>query len=335
MRVIHGTAARPRSALQAAYDEFRLDWQGELVSPRTLEYYDDRIGQFLDWLTQERPEVRRMGDLDVGTVREYRAFLSGRLTRAGQPLRPKTIAESHNVLPALMTFLKWARAEGYEVQPRILELKRPRVPAAEPTVYHVAQLREVLRACEEHRPEEAVAVRILVRFRRARVGALRPERGGTGRAAGPDARLAAARSGRAARPLDAGAKGKKSRRVPITPKRASAIKRYEGRHRKDVEYPNLLINRLGQPYKRFGVDAMMDRLQRRVGFRVHAHGFRHTFATVATQLGWNLEHLRAAMGHADYTVLQRYVRLATERDLGSRKEWLEFVVANPALDMGR
>ena len=61
MRVIHGTAPRPRSALQAAYDEFRLNQQGELVSPRTLEYYDDRIGQFLDWLAQERPEVRRVG----------------------------------------------------------------------------------------------------------------------------------------------------------------------------------------------------------------------------------------------------------------------------------
>lgn len=42
----------------------------------------------------------------------------------------------------------------------------------------------------------------------------------------------------------------------------------------------------------------MDRLQRRVGFRVHAHAFRHTYATVATKLGWNFEHLRAAMGHA-------------------------------------
>ena len=61
---------------------------------------------------------------------------------------------------------------------------------------------------------------------------------------------------------------------------------------------------------------MMDRLQERVGFRVHAHGFRHTFATVGTKLGWNLERLRAAMGHEDYMTPQRYVRLATERDLG-------------------
>lgn len=63
---------------------------------------------------------------------------------------------------------------------------------------------------------------------------------------------------------------------------------------------------------------MMDRFQHRTGFHVHAPG-------------WNFEHLRAAMGHSEYGMLQRYVRLATERELGPREDWLEFVVANPAL----
>jgi site-specific recombinase XerD len=76
---------------------------------------------------------------------------------------------------------------------------------------------------------------------------------------------------------------------------------------------------------------MMDRLKQRTGIRVHAHAFRHTFATIATKLGWNFEHLRAAMGHSDYKVLQRYVRLAVERDLGSSRGWTEFTVSNPAL----
>jgi hypothetical protein len=108
MRVMHGSSRRPRSAIQAAYEQVRLGRQGELVSPRTLEYSEDRIGQYLHWLVQERPEVRRMGDLDVGMMREYRAFLSDRRTRSGQPLRPKTIAESHT---ALMTFLRSARGD--------------------------------------------------------------------------------------------------------------------------------------------------------------------------------------------------------------------------------
>lgn len=85
-------------------------------------------------------------------------------------------------------------------------------------------------------------------------------------------------------------------------------------------------------YRRFGIDAIMDRLQRRVGFRVHAHGFRHTFGTVATKLGWNFEHLRAAMGHGDYGTLQRYVRLSTDRDLGPLRDWAEFIVEKPSVE---
>src|SRR5947207_3044570 len=67
---------------------------------------------------------------------------------------------------------------------------------------------------------------------------------------------------------DAGAKGQKARRVPIAPKLAAIVKRYEARHRLEVAHSNLLINRYGRPYQRFGIDKMMDRLQESVGFRV-------------------------------------------------------------------
>jgi integrase len=70
---------------------------------------------------------------------------------------------------------------------------------------------------------------------------------------------------------------------------------------------------------------MMDRFRRRLGFRVHAHAFRHTYATASVQVDVNLEKLRAAMGHADYDTLLRYVKLASERPLGPAKEWVEFI----------
>jgi site-specific recombinase XerD len=113
--------------------------------------------------------------------------------------------------------------------------------------------------------------------------------------------------------------------VPITPQLALAIKRYIARDRLRGDSGALLVNAYGQPFRKWGIDAMMDRLQERVGFRVHAHGFRHTFATVATQMGWNLERVRAAMGHSDYSVLQRYVFMSAERDLGPKTGWAEFV----------
>ena len=62
----------------------------------------------------------------------------------------------------LLTFFRWARTEGYTVDPRILELKRPRVPEQEATVYHIAQVRQILGACNPKLPQEEPAVRILV-----------------------------------------------------------------------------------------------------------------------------------------------------------------------------
>jgi hypothetical protein len=39
------------------------------------------------------------------------------------------------------------------------------------------------------------------------------------------------------------------------------------------------------------------------------------------------------MGHADYAVLHRYVRLSSERDLGSLSDWSSFIVIDAAHDL--
>jgi len=330
MRVLQGTAARAcPNAIEAAYDHFRVDRQGNLASVNTLDHYHYLVGPFFGWLREERPDVERFEDLDVNVVREYRLALARRISeRTGRPLEPATILDAHRLL---ITFLRWADGEEYPVDQRILRLKAPKVPDKEPTLYHLTQVRKILAACNARRPQEELTVRILIGsgVRESEVCGL-AVRGPDGLS---DVMLDSLSHGRVELRVrwDAGAKGKKSRRVPITPKLASAIKRYEGRHRRMSDHPALIISERGGPYTRFGIDGMMDRLEAVVGFRVHAHGFRHTFATVATKLGWNFEHLRAAMGHATYAMLQRYVRLAAERDLGPLKQWSEFIVVNPAL----
>jgi site-specific recombinase XerD len=328
MSVLQGGATDRRwSPVEAAYEHFRLERQGNLVSVATLQNYDDMVLPFLAWA--EEAGAHRFEDLNIAVLRAYRAELSTRIGRHGRQLQPHSILDSHK---ALLTFFRWARAEGYQFDPRILDLQRPKVPEKEPDVYHINQVKAILAACNPRVPQEDLIIRVLVGS-----GTRASELCGLallGPDGLPDLMLDSLGSGRVELRVrwDGGAKGRKSRRVPITPKLATAIKRYEARLRPNVPYPALLINEHRRPFRRYGVDAMMDRLQVRVGFRVHAHAFRHTFATIATKLGWNFEHLRAAMGHSDYKVLQRYVRLATERDLGQRREWTELIVSNPALD---
>jgi integrase len=126
---------------------------------------------------------------------------------------------------------------------------------------------------------------------------------------------------------DGGAKGAKTRRVPITPRlAAAAMKRYSSLDRPESDSQAWLLNRHGQPFLKGGIDAMMDRFKERVGFRVHAHAFGTRSRPWRPQGGWNLERLRVAMGHWDYSVLKRHVELSMQRDLGSLKEWRDLIV---------
>jgi len=56
VRVIQGRLAESEphrtSAIEAAYQHFRLDKQGSLVSPKTLQHYEWTIRPFLQWLTR-------------------------------------------------------------------------------------------------------------------------------------------------------------------------------------------------------------------------------------------------------------------------------------------
>ena len=281
VRVMQGTALRPRqSAIEVAYDHFRVDRQGNLVSGNTLDHYQYLVGPFFVWFREERPDVDGFEDLGVNVIRDYRLALTRRISpRTGRPYEPATLLDAHRLL---LTFLRWAKADDYSVDSRILGLKPPKVPKKEPTLYHITQLRKILVACDSRRPQEDIAVRILVGsgVRESEVCGL-AVRGPDGLS---DVMLDSLSRGRVELRVrwDAGAKGKKSRRVPIPAKLASAIKRYEARHRRAIDLPALLISERGGAYTRFGIDAMMDRLEAGVGFRVHAHGFRHTFATVTT-----------------------------------------------------
>ncbi len=280
---------RRQPPIRAAYEHFRLERQGALVSRSTLDFYDAMVVPFLSWLDGEG--VERFEHMGVDHARLYRARLASTPGRHGRILSPDTLHGSHR---AIGTFLRWAVREGYGIDGRILDLPAPRIPEKEPTVYHIAQVRKVLAACNAEVPTEDLIVRVLVGS-----GIRRAEVCGLSVAAPdglPDLMVDSMRRGRVELRVrwDGGAKGRKSRRVPITPKLASALKRYEAQRRPDTEFPNLLISEHSRPYEPSGIDSMMDRLQARVGFRVHAHAFRHTFATVATKLGWNFEHLRAS-----------------------------------------
>ncbi|HUZ88032.1 MAG TPA: hypothetical protein VNF26_13890 [Candidatus Baltobacterales bacterium] len=164
MQVIDGAPARRHgpaapTPLMEAYAHFRLDRQAIPCSKATMLTYEYTLGAFLRWVAREHPEVRRFEDLDVVVVRQYRAEMAERQGVHGKTLTPETLSGADR---SMRTFFRWAVGEGYPVAPRILQMPKVRVPWKEPTRFHINQLRSILGACNPQRPQEALAVRILV-----------------------------------------------------------------------------------------------------------------------------------------------------------------------------
>jgi hypothetical protein len=77
------------------------------------------------------------------------------------------------------------------------------------------------------------------------------------------------------------------------------IKRSVARFRPEVDHLDLVINENGRPYRNWGVDAMMDRLQEVVGFRIHAMVSGKRSRRWQRSCAGSSEHLRSAMGRLE------------------------------------
>jgi integrase len=105
-------------------------------------------------------------------------------------------------------------------------------------------------------------------------------------------------------------KGAKFRRVPVSHRLRREILRYLNHVRPAASRSeNLLVLSGGQPVKVETCSRQLNRAGHVVAFRVHAHKFRHTFATTYLRNSGDIERLRKILGHTTYAMVMRYVHL--------------------------
>ncbi len=75
----------------------------------------------------------------------------------------------------------------------------------------------------------------------------------------------------------------------------------------------------GYPLAVNAVEDICTRLSQRVGIRVHAHRFRHTFAVGMLRSGTNIRTLQKLMGHASVQILLRYLNLANDEAIETHR----------------
>lgn len=249
------------------------------------------------WYTQKLDQFARAVPVDglEEVTRDHLSEFIARLRKAG-----RSSAYVRGWYQVFRSFFGWCREEGYEVHPSLVAegkqqwfaLKKPAATDPGVDIYTDEEIERILEAATT--PRNRAFIRLLV---------------GTG------LRLSEALSLK----LDdveeesirvRQGKGRKPRTVYMSARLQQHLHRFIERQRPNVASEFVFLGREGQPWTEWGVRSLCARLSRLTGLRVHAHAFRHTFATDYLRRGGDVHRLQRILGHTTINMSLRYVHLA-------------------------
>jgi integrase len=268
-------------AIEALAREWLVNLRVEGRSSMTLRWYRHHIDAYL-----AAGGVTLLSRLDAPELRRYICELQDR------GLSDNSVRGAFLTLKCMCN---WSAREGYAVDAGLLRVKTPRVAEKELATYNEHQLAAVLSQAPPGWPQ--LAVRIL-----AGTGLRISELCDLGLEDFED-------DGEAAFLKVRRGKGAKFRRVPLSHRLRRDVIRWCNHDRPETAHQRLLATRSREGVEVGAVTRMLARLSDRVGFRVHAHRFRHTFATEYLRNDGSMERLRKILGHSSYQMVLRYVHL--------------------------
>ena len=277
-----GAGRTSGTRLQPLIAEWLLDLRVLGRSPRTLHWY----GQKMRWYLEEGGGVQTLEEFTAFELKRYLASLQDR------GLAENSVKHAHTVAKA---FANWAAREGHPVDEALLRVRSPKVAQTEPETFSAAEQEIVLRSARAGWPRIALQILLGTGMRVSELCALVLE----DVEEDDNASFLKVRRG----------KGAKFRRVPISRHLQRELARYLNRGRPACRNQSLLVLQDGKSVSVECVTQMLRRLKKLVGFAVHAHKFRHTFATEYLKRGGEIERLRKILGHTSYAMVMRYVHL--------------------------
>lgn len=293
-RVLVFPAQRPATPVQT----YVADWCAEIAidqRARGAVKYEQTLRAFLRWLGDDAP----MAAINRRSVLAYIAERR-QAGRAGSTLI--------NDLAVIRSFCAWAIRAGLRTDDATAGIKRPKKALPHPKPIEAHEVRRlmvaiaavpdgVLPLCQRRwrRDRLAVALMLYAGLRVAEAAALHWR----------DVDLAA----RVLTVPDGAAKGGVGRRVPLVDRLAAMLDEVppSARGADAPLLPAVCGKRAGQALHYRTMEHICGRWLKRLGFTLHAHQLRHTFAT---HLLWHDADLRAIqelLGHKSIATTERYL----------------------------
>jgi site-specific recombinase XerD len=279
-----------------AVEGFLRDAQSRNCSPATIDNYrtyllGPRAEQFLhDY------EIRSVADITPGKLRDFQTDLLEAGLSAG------TAATFHRII---RNFLGFCRREGWGVGADTLEMAPPHQASVDPETYSEVEEQRILAAARNGRDRFLVEFMLRTGLRLNEVTAVTVDDVITS----PEGSY-----------LRVQGKGRKDRIVPLdTGKyrfsrtlhsylRSERPANAADRHLFLSTRRDRVTGEFG-PLHAQGIKMLLRRIGQETGIHVHAHKFRHTFATRALASGVDSLVLQRALGHSTFAMVHRYVHL--------------------------
>jgi len=270
--------------LELAFDAFLIAQEAARHSPLTLEWYAQRLGRFLAFLSE-----RGITDPECLTPTDCRAFLVD-LERKG--LAANTV---HGSARAVKTFCRFLAREGFASQNAMAHVAMPKLPKEIQPAFSPDDALRLLGACRSPRDTAIVLCLLDSGARGSEFCALRLQ----------DVNL---RTG-TVRVIHG--KGAKDRMCYLGGKARQALVKYlRTRPEAKPTDPLWLSENTGESLTYCGLAQLCRRLGKRAGVaHCHPHTFRRTCALWCLRAGMSVYHLQALMGHSDLQTLRRYLAL--------------------------
>ena len=293
---------------------FLLDRKVEGLSPRTIDFYQDKLGNFLWYCEQNGLTI---ADIDTHTIREFLAYLKDTkhrwesdCTRSKQPLSPRTIQHYYG---CLRTFFNWLVTEEFIEHNPVLNIKQPKAP------------KKVVRALT---PEELQ--RMLVEFNGRDFDSIRNRAitmlfVDTGLRLSELGNITLEDINLDRQTILIIGKGSKQRMVRFGSRTAKAIWKYLSlRNKLNGHSQRLWLNKHGYDINADAIACLFKRLADRTGIKIHSHKLRHTYAISALRNGMNPFILQASLGHSTLEMTRRYCQ-----SLGFEDVYKAHITASP------
>jgi len=255
---------------------------------RTIDTYDQTLGEFLEWCLEEGVSPRTISNVDL---RAFLAYLKQR------NLAPYTV---HKYARSLKAFFNFAQKEGMLLQE--LEMPIPRRPKKPPKYLKTQQeIDAVMGACLTDRDRAIVRLLLDSGLRRMEITALNW------------GDLQWNNERQVGRVVVRNGKGQKQRRSYFTAKSWHWLKLYRDSLDEERKTPTAPVfqTRRGERLQDSGYAELFKRLSWRSGVHVSPHMMRHTYGRKAAMV-MPLPALQKTMGHSSITTTMIYAELADD-----------------------